>query len=67
MSITVADMIRALRELPPDALLVVTEEGFYSSGELAEIMLPESYTVEDGHPGIPRGSVVYRIGHSQQD
>lgn len=61
--ITVADMIAALSALPADARLVVTESGYYSYGEFAEIMLPEVYNVEnDMTPGGP----VYRIGHSHQ-
>lgn len=61
--ITVADMIAALSALPPDARLVVTESGYYSYGEFAEIMLPEVYTPEnDMTPSVP----MYRIGHSHQ-
>ena len=59
MTITVREMIEALSYLPPDAPLVVTESGYYSYGELAEIMLPEAYTMEDG-------TEVFRIGHSHQ-
>ena len=33
--VTVADMIEALRALPADAQLVMTESGYYSYGELA--------------------------------
>ena len=62
-TITVAQMIEALRALPAEARLVVTESGYYSYGEFAEIMLPEVYTPEnDLTPGAP----VYRIGHSHQ-
>jgi len=72
-AITVAAMIDALRALPPDAELVVTESGYYCYGEFAEIMLPEAYTVE-GWGGVHGsadaaedvGRVVYRIGHSHQ-
>lgn len=61
--ITVADMIAALSALPPDSRLVVTESGYYSYGEFAEIMLPEVYTPEnDMTPSVP----MYRIGHSHQ-
>ena len=61
--ITVADMLAALSALPADARLVVTESGYYSYGEFADIMLPEVYDVEnDMTPGAP----VYRIGHSHQ-
>ena len=65
-SITVAEMIEALRALPADARLVVTESGYYSYNELARVGLPEAYTISDGDDGIPRGTVVYRIGHSHQ-
>ena len=62
-TITVAQMIEALRALPADARLVVTESGYYSYGEFADIMLPEVYTPEnDLTPVAP----VYRIGHSHQ-
>ena len=66
-SVTVADMIEALRALPADAQLVVTESGYYYSyGELARVCLPEAYTMEGDEDDIPRGTVVYRIGHSHQ-
>jgi hypothetical protein len=58
-AITVAAMIEALSALPPDAELVVTESGYYSYGDFAEIMLPEVWTDDDGR-------VFYRIGHSHQ-
>ena len=62
-TITVAQMIEALSALPTDARLVVTESGYYSYSEFADIMLPEVYTPEnDLTPGAP----VYRIGHSHQ-
>jgi hypothetical protein len=64
--VTVADMIEALRALPADARLVVTESGYYSYGELARVGLPEAYTMEGDEDDIPRGTVVYRIGHSHQ-
>ena len=65
-SITVAEMIEALRALPADARLVVTESGYYCYGELARVGLPEAYTMEGDKDEIPRGTVVYRIGHSHQ-
>jgi hypothetical protein len=68
-TITAAEMIRALQALPPEAQLVMTESGYYCYGELAEIQLPEPYTIEcigyQEH-GIPEGTVVYTIGHSHQ-
>jgi hypothetical protein len=66
VSITVADMMAALSALPPDAQLVVTESGYYSYGELARVGLPEAYTMDGDEDDIPRGTVVYRIGHSHQ-
>ncbi len=68
MKITVAEMIQALSALPQDAELVVTESGYYSYSEFADIMLPEAYTVkgdEFDETHTP-GTVVYRIGHSHQ-
>ncbi len=64
--ITVAQMIEALSKLPADAKLVITESGYYSSQEFADIMLPEAYIVEDGGEGVERREQVYRIGHSHQ-
>jgi hypothetical protein len=66
MTITVAQMIEALSQLPQDAELVVTESGYYCYGEFATIMLPEAYTVESEDEDIAPGKVVYRIGHSHQ-
>jgi hypothetical protein len=66
VSITIADMMAALSALPPDAQLVVTESGYYSYGELARVGLPEAYTIDGDEDDIPRGTVVYRIGHSHQ-
>jgi len=65
-AITVAAMIEALSALPPDAELVVTESGYYSYNEFADIMLPEAYTVEGVDCDADKGKVVYRIGHSHQ-
>ena len=70
-AITVAAMIEALSRLPGDAALVITESGYYSYGEFADIMLPEAYTVrgEGDAAGVIAediGRVVYRIGHSHQ-
>lgn len=66
--VTVAEMIKALSRLPQDAELVVTESGYYSYSEFADVMLPEAYTVEGGGYDESRevGAVVYRIGHSHQ-
>jgi hypothetical protein len=69
-TLTVAEMIEALSKLPPDAKLVVTESGFYSDVEFAEVMLPEPYIIgtrkTDYKPDLPDGTKVYRIGHSNQ-
>ena len=65
-SVTVADMMAALSALPPDAQLVVTESGYYSYGELARVCLPEAYTMDGDDDDIPRGTLVYRLGHSHQ-
>jgi hypothetical protein len=64
--VTVREMVEALSRLPDDARLVVTESGYYSYGELARVGLPEAYTMEGDEDDIPRGTVVYRIGHSHQ-
>jgi hypothetical protein len=64
--VTVREMVEALNRLPPDAQLVVTESGYYSYGELARVGLPEAYTMDGDEDDIPRGTVVYRIGHSHQ-
>jgi hypothetical protein len=66
--VTVTEMIEALRALPADARLVVTESGYYSSSELASVCLPEVYTVEGSGYGceLAEGTVVYRVGHSHQ-
>ena len=64
--VTVGEMIEALRALPLDARLVVTESGYYSYSELAGVCLPEAYTMESDEAEVPVGSVVFRIGHSHQ-
>ena len=66
MTITVREMIEALSKLPPEAQLVVTESGYYSYREFADVMLPEAYAVEGEDEDIPAGTQVYRIGHSHQ-
>lgn len=66
---TVAEMIKALLVLPQDAKLVVTQEGYYSEDEFAEIMEPEKYITKtsDNNESLAKGSIVYRIGHSEQN
>jgi len=68
ITLTVAEMIEALSKLPPDAKLVITESGFYSNSEFAEIMLPRPYKVENDRwdCDLPTGTQVYIIGHSHQ-
>jgi hypothetical protein len=68
VTLTVAEMIEALSKLPPDAKLVMTESGFYSNSEFAEVMLPRPYKVENGRweCDLPTGTQVYIIGHSHQ-
>ena len=67
-TLTVAEMIEALSKLPLDAKLVMTESGFYSKSDFAEVMLPKLYTDEhDNFPSdLPTGTEVYIIGHSHQ-
>lgn len=72
-TITAAEMIAALSKLPPDAKLVITESGFYSNSEFAEVKLPEEYIVgsccvtgDERIRGLSKGAKVYRIGHSEQ-
>ena len=64
--VKVEDMIAALSALPPDAKLVMTHSGYYCYNELAEVCLPEAYTMEDAEGGLSEGEVVYRLGHSHQ-
>jgi hypothetical protein len=66
MIVTVKEMMEALSKLSPEAQLVVTESGYYSYSEFSEVMLPEAYTVSGEDEGIPKGTLVYRIGHSHQ-
>jgi len=68
ITLTVAEMIAALSLLPPDAKLVMTESGFYSKSDFAEVMPPEPYIVENDRfdCDLPTGTQVYRIGHSKQ-
>ena len=68
ITLTVAEMIEALSKLPPEAKLVMTESGFYSNSEFAEVMLPRPYKVENDRwdCDLPTGTEVYIIGHSHQ-
>jgi hypothetical protein len=68
VTLTVAEMIEALSKLPPDAKLVMTESGFYSKSDFAEVMLPRPYKVENDTwvYDLPTGTQVYIIGHSHQ-
>jgi hypothetical protein len=62
-------MIEALSNLPPDAKLVMTESGFYSKSDFAEVMLPRPYKVANDNwvSDLPTGTQVYIIGHSHQN
>lgn len=65
-SITVADMITALRALPADARLVVTHSGYYCYDDFAAIFAPRP--VDDrGDPCAPADAVAYSIGHSDSN
>lgn len=69
ITLTVAEMIAALSKLPPDAKLVMTESGFYSKSDFAEVMLPKLYTVQNDSrwpSELPTDTQVYIIGHSHQ-
>ena len=68
VTLTVAEMIEALSKLPPDAKLVMTESGFYSKSDFAEVLLPRPYKVENDTwvYDLPTGTQVYIIGHSHQ-
>ena len=68
VTLTVAEMIAALSKLPPDAKLVMTESGFYSTSDFAEVMLPKLYIVHNDEfkSDLPTGTEVYIIGHSHQ-
>jgi hypothetical protein len=68
VTLTVAEMIEALSKLPPDAKLVMTESGFYSKSDFAEVMLPRLYKVENDTwvSDLPTDTQVYIIGHSHQ-
>lgn len=72
-TITAGQMIQALSKLPSDAKLVITEQGYYSQSEFSEMMLPEEYTVGTANKnfepilGLPAGTKVFRIGHSEQN
>jgi hypothetical protein len=68
VTLTVAEMIEALSKLPLDAKLVMTESGFYSKSDFAEVMLPMPYKVANNNwvSELPTGTQVYIIGHSHQ-
>jgi hypothetical protein len=68
VTITVTEMIEALSKLPPDAKLVMTESGFYSKSDFAEVMLPRPYKITNDNwvSDLPTGTEVYIIGHSHQ-
>lgn len=59
-SISVEDMIKYLSELPKNSRLVITQEGYYAQGNLAQIYSPEEqFKTED--------ITYFSIGHSSQN
>ena len=59
-SISVEYMIAELQKLPANSRLVMTQEGFYAEGSLADIAYPElDNTIDD--------VAYYAIGHSSQN
>lgn len=64
--VTVGEMMEALSALPSDARLVVTHSGYYCYSELAQVCLPQAYTIEGDEDELPAGTVVYCVGHSSQ-
>lgn len=59
-SISVKALIAQLHALPEDAHIVITQEGYYADGQLAEIHEPElRLKTED--------TAYYSIGHSSQN
>ena len=64
-NITVADMIAALSALPGDATLVVTQSGYYSYDDFADIFLPMPVDAY-GNVVAPADAVAYSVGHSHQ-
>jgi hypothetical protein len=64
--IPVADMIAALNRLPADAVLCVTQSGYYCYSDLADICFPDPVDLDlDDDAAAPVGPV-YTIGHSHQ-
>ena len=56
-SVSVEDMVAALQKLPAGSRLVITEEGYYSTSELADIHEPVKIAGVENY---------YSIGHSCQ-
>lgn len=54
---TVQEMMDALSELPKDAELIITEDGYYSECDYTEAYEPEQY----------KATNKYVIGHSSQN
>lgn len=59
-SIPVEEMIEHLKNLPKGCRLVITQEGYYSEGKLANIFSPE-------YENIVEGIEYFSIGHSSQN
>ena len=60
-SVSVSELRRYLEELPPDARIVVTQEGYYAEEKFCYIDFPEQpmFTLPDGIP-------VYVLANSDQ-
>lgn len=59
-SIAVKDLIAQLQELPDNARIVITQEGYYADGQLAEIHEPDIVRKTESE-------LYYSIGHSAQN
>lgn len=59
-SIAVKDLIAQLQELPDNARIVITQEGYYADGKLAEIHEPDIVRKTETE-------LYYSIGHSAQN
>lgn len=60
-SISVQDMIEALKTLPKDARIYVGQDGYFAEGRFGEIFTPKH------PPEIIYGIQYYAIGHSSQN
>lgn len=60
-SVSVEALIHLLEQLPKDARIAITQSGYYSDGEFAQIHAPELKET------LSTGKKVYVIGHSSQN